>query len=100
LGETDFDFLIFWCSAAKADANANVALASAKLNPQANLAIEILIALYDDERGVDEKKVLLKILGGLKLKVNLGDERSTDLKTVKKMDILLRFLDEVRFWFN
>lgn len=83
--------------------NANAALASTsptKLNPQANLAVEILIALYDDERSVDEKKVLLKILGGLKLKVNVGDERSTDLKMVKKMDILLRFLDEVRFWFS
>jgi len=64
------------------------------VNPQANLAVDILIALYDDERSVDEKKILLRILGGLKLGGG-GMEGKADLKAVRKLGILLRFLDEV-----
>jgi len=60
------------------------------VNPQANLAVDILIALYDDERSVDEKKILLRILGGLKL-----GGGGMEGKAVRKLDILLRFLDEV-----
>ena len=60
------------------------------MNPQANLAVDILIALYDDERSVDEKKILLRILGGLKL-----GGGGMEGKAVRKLDILLRFLDEV-----
>jgi condensin complex subunit 3 len=57
-----------------------------------NLAADVLIALYDSDRTVDEQKTLLQLLGQLHMAPGL------DLRSVQKLDVLLTYHEEVRFF--
>jgi len=57
-----------------------------------NLAVDILIALYDSDRTVDEQKTLLQLLGQLHMAPDL------DLRSIQKLNILLTYHEEVNFF--
>jgi len=56
-----------------------------------NLAVDILIALYDSDRTVDEQKTLLQLLGQLHMAPDL------DLRSIQKLNILVTYHEEVNF---
>jgi condensin complex subunit 3 len=57
-----------------------------------NLAVDILLALYDPDRTVDEQKILLQLLGQLQLSVG------QNLRSIQKLNILLTYHDEVNLY--
>ncbi len=57
-----------------------------------NLAVDILLALYDPDRTVDEQKILLQLLGQLQLSVG------QNLRSIQKLNILLTHHDEVSLY--
>ncbi|KAF8814695.1 ARM repeat-containing protein [Phlegmacium glaucopus] len=56
--------------------------------PHVNLAIDILIALYDSDRSVDEQKTLCQLLNQLQIEPGL------DLRAIQKINILLSYHKE------
>ncbi|KAE9400263.1 hypothetical protein BT96DRAFT_938756 [Gymnopus androsaceus JB14] len=64
-------------------------------NPHANVALDILLALYDSERSDDVRKVFCKFLGQLRLFSSNDNGLELDNRIVLKLDILVENLQEI-----
>ena len=79
-----------WVSGSCSKISPNSAVDKTQIQPtHANLAVDILFALYDSDRTVEEQKTLCQLLGQLQI------ESGLDMRSIQKINILLTYHEDV-----